>query len=61
MSIPHENGTEPAYVEGDAYRSIVVHINGCYGGKISELEAHEAARNLVGFCHLLLEIESQRL
>ena len=61
MVIFHDKNTEPANVEGDAYQSVVEHINGLYGGKISHLEAHEAARNLVGFCQLLLEIESQRL
>ncbi|MVM32435.1 hypothetical protein GO755_20485 [Spirosoma sp. HMF4905] len=45
--------------ENQAYQGVVDHLMGLYRGKISQRKAHEAARNLIGFCQLLLEIKSQ--
>ena len=61
MVFPPKKSTELLDADGDAYQSIVGHINEICRGKISDSEAHEATRNLIGFCQLLLEIESQRL
>jgi hypothetical protein len=34
----------------EIYKSIIQSMKNLYGGKITEPEAHEAARNLIGFC-----------
>lgn len=42
--------------ECDAYYGIVDEIKVLYKGNISEQEAHEAARNLINFVEILLEL-----
>jgi hypothetical protein len=54
--MPNSSQTNP---ENSAYQGVVNHISELYQGSISQREAHEAARNLIGFCQLLLEIKSQ--
>lgn len=41
-----------------AYLNIVEDMRKLYDYKISETEAHEAARNLINFCKIVLEINS---
>lgn len=36
---------------------IIQHIHDLYHGKISNQEAHEAARNLISFCKILIEAD----
>jgi hypothetical protein len=57
------NGTEKPQADklNSPYDRIVGNIRNLYDGDISDQEAHEAARNLIGFCKLLLEIRRQRL
>lgn len=43
-----------------AYDNIVQRIQALYNNALSEKEAHEAARNLIGFCKVLLEIHREQ-
>lgn len=43
-----------------AYDKIVQKIQALYDHKLTEKEAHEAARNLIGFCKVLLEIHQEK-
>ncbi|MBN8820637.1 MULTISPECIES: hypothetical protein [unclassified Spirosoma] len=45
--------------ESDAYHGLVEHMHELYQGVLSERDAHQAARNLIGFCQVLLEIKRQ--
>jgi len=42
------------------YEKIVQKIGALYNGNISEENAHEAARNFIGFCQLLLEMQAKQ-
>jgi len=44
-----------------SYNRIVERMHKLYNGKITEDEANEAARNLIGFCKVLLEIHTQNI
>lgn len=44
---------------GEPYAAIVKSVKELYKGNISDQEAHEAARNLIGFCQTLLAIEEE--
>ncbi|GAB3515846.1 hypothetical protein [Emticicia fontis] len=46
--------------EPDSYMGVVEGIIELYEGKISQKEAHEAARNLVNFFQILLEISKKK-
>lgn len=41
----------------DPFKKVVQRIHEHYDGKITHQEAIEAARNLIGFCKLILEIK----
>ena len=43
-----------------AYDKIVQKIQVLYDNKLSPTEAHAAARNLIGFCKVLLEIHREK-
>lgn len=60
MNAPHLDTDEPDEDEGCTYQGVVEHIDQLYDGKIGSAEAHEAARNFITFCQLLLEIQNQR-
>lgn len=47
------------HTECDAYYGIVDEIKILYKGNISEQEAHEAARNLINFFEILLELSRE--
>lgn len=51
--------TRQTDAESNAYQGIVEHMHELIQGAISVQEAHEATRNLIGFCQVLLEIKSQ--
>ncbi|WP_342257124.1 hypothetical protein [Rickettsia endosymbiont of Aspidapion aeneum] len=40
----------------EIYESIVENIRKMYNGKLSEVEAHEAARRLIEFCKILMKV-----
>jgi len=42
------------------YEKIVQKIRDLYNGNMSEQNAHDAARNFIGFCQLLLEMQAKR-
>jgi hypothetical protein len=44
---------------GDIYDSVVDNIYQMYDNKITHKEAHEAARNLLGFCQKVIEIRAR--
>lgn len=44
----------------EIYEGIVERIKEKYGGNISDVEAHEAARNLIGFTEVALEVNKQQ-
>jgi len=54
-----ENLHSPSKIT-ESYNEVVQHMKELYQGNISDPEAHEAARNLIGFCKLLLEIKAKR-
>ena len=43
-----------------AYERVVQNMRELYQGNISEQEAHEAARNLIGFCRTLLAMKADK-
>ena len=45
----------------EIYASLVERIKRQYGKNISEQEAHEAARNLLGLCNKIVDMELERL
>lgn len=42
------------------YERIVQRMRDLFNGQITDKEAHEAARTLIGFCKLLLEIKAEQ-
>ena len=45
----------------EVYDAVVEDIQAMYGNTLTEKEAHEAARNLLGFCQKVVEIRSREL
>jgi hypothetical protein len=45
--------------ENGTFHELAEHLRGLYCGKISEPELHEATRNLIGFCKILIEIQRE--
>jgi hypothetical protein len=39
----------------ESYKALVDHIKGMYNGKLSDVEAHTAARNFIEFVKILLK------
>jgi hypothetical protein len=46
---------------GEIYDSVVDNIYQMYDNQITHKEAHEAARNLLGFCQKVIEIRSREI
>lgn len=46
---------------GDIYDAVVDNIYQMYDNQITHKEAHEAARNLLGFCQKVIEIRSREI
>jgi|GEM_PF-6389688 len=44
----------------ETYQAVVHGIQKMYDYKLSEAEAHEAARNLIGVCQLILEYKREK-
>ena len=44
----------------ETYNEIVAMIKRQYDGKISDTEAHEAARNLIGFVEVAMEVHQNQ-
>lgn len=44
----------------EIYEGIVARIKEKYDGNISDVEAHEAARNLIGFVETAMEVNKQQ-
>ncbi|MFD2520370.1 hypothetical protein [Emticicia soli] len=45
--------------QSEAYGRVVKQVKNLYEHKITEKEAHEAARNLINFFQILLEMKQQ--
>ena len=45
----------------EIYDSLVGRIKAQYGDEVTEQEAHEAARNLLGLCNKIVEMEMERM
>ena len=52
---------KPSRTVDEIYTSLVARIKRQYGDKISEKEAHEAARNLLGLCNKIVDMEMERM
>lgn len=46
--------------QDETYNEIVEMVKKRYGGNISDVEAHEAARNLIGFTEVAMEVHEQQ-
>jgi hypothetical protein len=45
----------------EIYDSLVSNIQKKYNNQLTDKEAHEAARNLLGFCQKVIEIRSREI
>lgn len=52
---------KPQRSASEIYDSIVGRIRVMYNNELSDKEAHEAARNLIGFCQKAIEIRSREI
>lgn len=52
---------KPQRSANEIYDSIVGKIRVMYNNELSDKEAHEAARNLIGFCQKVVEIRSREI
>ena len=43
----------------ESYESIVEYIKALYNGRLSDTEAHQAARNFIEFVKIMLEIRKK--
>ncbi|MEM8832913.1 MAG: hypothetical protein AAGB32_00070 [Pseudomonadota bacterium] len=46
--------------QDETYNEIVEMVKKRYDGNISDVEAHEAARNLIGFTKVAMEVHEQQ-
>jgi hypothetical protein len=53
--------SKPSRTVDEIYASLVERIKRQYGDEISEQEAHEAARNLLGLCNKIVDMEMERM
>ena len=44
----------------ELYEDIVQSMRNLYDGKITDPEAHEAARNFIGFCRQVLDVQDRK-
>ncbi|MBE9602656.1 hypothetical protein [Pedobacter sp. MC2016-24] len=47
--------------ERNGYTAVVQEMHKLYDSKITDNQANEAARNLIGFCKIILEIQAEQL
>lgn len=45
----------------ESYDSIVCGIKGVYNNSITDKEANEAARNLIGFCNIIVNYKIEQM